>query len=105
MEESQGMNHHGHEGEPATAGINRWMVLAAVALLAIAVAAFGYGYRQQVMVGHLTAQESVAKATINDMQGQLTLRQGQNRMAARAAPRRANNSKSFAHSSTSNKSS
>ena len=72
MEESQGMNHHGHEGEPASAGISRGLVLAAVALLAIAVVAFGYGYRQQVMVGHLTAQESVAKATINDMQGQLT---------------------------------
>jgi hypothetical protein len=48
------------------------MVLAAVVLLAIAVVAFGYGYRQQVMVGHLTARESAANATINNMQGQLT---------------------------------
>jgi hypothetical protein len=52
--------------------MNRWMLLAAAALLAIAAVAFGYGYRQQVLVGHLTAQESVANATINDMQGQLT---------------------------------
>jgi hypothetical protein len=72
MEESQGMNQQGHEGEPASTGINRWLVLAAAALLAIAAVAFGYGYRQQILVGHLTAQESAANATINDMQGQLT---------------------------------
>src|SRR5258708_27829837 len=72
MEESQGVNHHDHQGEPESKGINRGMVLAAVALLAIAVVAFGYGYRQQVMVGHLTARESAANATINNMQGQLT---------------------------------
>src|SRR5258708_9608545 len=72
MEESQGVNHHDHQGEPASTGINRGMVLAAVVLLAIAVVAFGYGYRQQVMVGHLTARESAANATINNMQGQLT---------------------------------
>jgi hypothetical protein len=72
MEESQGMNQHDHEGEPASTGINRWLVLAAAALLAIAAVAFGYGYRQQILVGHLTAQESAANATINDMQGQLT---------------------------------
>jgi hypothetical protein len=72
MEESQGMNHHGDEERPASMGTNRWLVIAAAALLAIAAVALGYGYRQQVMVGHLTAQESAANATINDMQGQLT---------------------------------
>ena len=72
MEEPQGMNQHGHEGEPSSMGINRWLVVAAAVLLAIAAGALGYGYRQQIMVGHLTAQESVANATINDMQGQLT---------------------------------
>jgi hypothetical protein len=41
-------------------------------LLIIAAAAFGYGYRQQIAVGHLTAQESAANATINQMQGQVT---------------------------------
>ena len=72
MEEPQGVNQHGHEGEPSSIGVNRWLVVAAAVLLAIAAVAFGYGYRQQVMVGHLTVQESAANATINDMQGQLT---------------------------------
>jgi type VI protein secretion system component VasK len=72
MEESNGMNQHDQEGQPASRGINRWLIVAAGVLLAIAVVAFGYGYRQQIMVGHLTAQESAANATINDMQGQLT---------------------------------
>lgn len=71
MDESQGVN-HGHEGEPSPQSINRWLIVAAGVLLIIAAAAFGYGYRQQIMVGHLTAQESAANATINDMQGQLT---------------------------------
>jgi len=72
MEESQGVNQNHHEGEPASIGVNRWLVVAAGVLLVIAAAAFGYGYRQQIMVGHLTAQESAANATINEMQGQLT---------------------------------
>ena len=72
MDESHGVNQNGQEGEPASAGINRWLVVAAGVLLIIAAAAFGYGYRQQIMVGHLTAQESAANATIDNMQGQLT---------------------------------
>lgn len=82
MEEFQEVNQHDHEGEPSSTGINRWLIVAA-ALLVIAVIAFGYGYRQQSMVGHLTAQESAAKATINDMQGQLaTLTSKLNEMSA-----------------------
>src|SRR6266478_7559882 len=72
MEESQEVNQHGHEGQPTSGGINTALLVVAAVLLAVAVLAFGYGYRQQIMVGHLTAQESVANATINDMQGQLT---------------------------------
>src|ERR1700730_14248627 len=76
MEESQEVNQHsnehGHEREPASTGINRSLLVIAAVLLAVAVVAFGYGYRQQIMVGHLTAQESAANATINNKQGQLT---------------------------------
>jgi hypothetical protein len=72
MEEPQGVNQQGHEGEPASAAINRWLLAAAGVLLLVAAMAFGYGYRQQIVVGHLTAQESAANATINDMQGRLT---------------------------------
>jgi len=42
-----------------------------VALMAVAGIAFGYGYREQILAGHLTAQQSMANATINDMQGQV----------------------------------
>lgn len=52
-------------------GLNRWLVIASVALLVLAGLAFGYGYRQQILAGHLAAQQSMATATINDMQGQL----------------------------------
>jgi predicted nucleic acid-binding Zn-ribbon protein len=33
--------------------------------------ALGYGYKQQIMVGHLTAEEMVEKSTINQLQNQL----------------------------------
>jgi hypothetical protein len=72
MEESQGVNQQAREGEPASAAINRWLLAAGGVLLLVAAIAFGYGYRQQIVVGHLTRQESAANATINDMQGQLT---------------------------------
>ena len=47
------------------------LIVAVVAMLVVAGLAIGYGYRQQTMVGHLTAQESMANATISEMQGQL----------------------------------
>ncbi|PYT93742.1 MAG: hypothetical protein DMG36_08065 [Acidobacteria bacterium] len=57
--------------ESGLSGINRWLVIGAVALLIAAGVAFGYGYRQQLTVGHLTAQQSVATATIDQLQNQL----------------------------------
>ncbi len=52
-------------------GVNLILIGAVVALIVIAGIAFGYGYRQQIMVSHLSAQESVATATISDLQGQV----------------------------------
>jgi hypothetical protein len=71
MEEYQEENQNGNRPEPARMDLNRWLVLAAVVLFVAAGLAFGYGYRQQMMVGHLTAQESMANATINQLQGQV----------------------------------
>src|SRR5690349_2964976 len=58
--------------EPRTGGINRWVLIAGVALLLVAGLAFGYGYSQQSAVGHLSAQQSAANATIDQLQSQLS---------------------------------
>src|SRR5260370_14912767 len=71
MEEHMEANENGSERGPASSAVNRWLLAAGVALIVVAGIAFGYGYRQQVLVGHLTAQQSVASATINDIQGQV----------------------------------
>lgn len=52
-------------------GLNRWLLIGGVALLVIAGLAFGYGYSQQSAVGHLTAQQSAATATIDQLQSQV----------------------------------
>ena len=59
----------GWESRPA--GLNRGLLFGAVALLVVAGLAFGYGYRQQIAVGHLTAQQTTANATIDQLQSQL----------------------------------
>ena len=71
MQEHQGMDEHESVMGHAARGTNRWLVIAIVALLVVAGLAAGYGYRQQLLVGHLTAQQTVADATITQMQGQL----------------------------------
>jgi outer membrane murein-binding lipoprotein Lpp len=64
-------------------GVNRILFAAVVALIVIAGVAFGYGYRQQIMVSHLSAQESVATTTISDLQGQVSTLTGKmNEMVA-----------------------
>ena len=67
---------HEHQGtenswESRVGGINRWVLIGGVALLVVAGLAFGYGYSQQISVGHLSAQQSAATATIDQLQGQL----------------------------------
>jgi hypothetical protein len=71
MDEYPEMNQNGHKGETSPASANRWLLGALVTLIVVAGLAVGYGYRQQILVGHLTAQESVSNATISQMQGEL----------------------------------
>jgi hypothetical protein len=52
---------------------NRWLLALLAAMVVVLGVALGYGYKQQIMVGHLTAEETMAKATISQMQGQLEL--------------------------------
>jgi hypothetical protein len=83
MEEHMEANENGSERGPASSAVNRLLLAASVALIVVAGVAFGYGYRQQILVGHLTAQQSLANATINDMQGQVsTLTAKLNEMSA-----------------------
>ena len=71
MEENLEPNENGHFGKLESSAMNRWLIVAVVALIVAAGVAFGYGYRQQIMASHMAAQASVANATINEMQGQL----------------------------------
>src|SRR5229473_5033974 len=64
-------NENGNERGLANLGFNRWLMVARVSMLVLAGLAFGYGYLQQILAGHLAAQQSMATATIKDMQGQL----------------------------------
>jgi hypothetical protein len=101
MEEYDEANRNEHHGERISSGMNRWLVAAVLALVVVAGLAFGYGYRQQMMANHLTAQESVANATISDMQGQVnTLTTKLNEMSAaqQAAVAAAQTQASAAHS-------
>jgi DNA repair exonuclease SbcCD ATPase subunit len=72
MQEHDEMNEQENRLGSNAGGANRWLVIALVVLLGIAGVALGYGYRQQMLAGHLTAQQSVADATISQMQGQLS---------------------------------
>jgi outer membrane murein-binding lipoprotein Lpp len=72
-----------YDQDRSPTGVNRILIAAVVALIVIAGVAFGYGYRQQIMVSHLSAQESVATTTISDLQGQVgTLTGKMNEMVA-----------------------
>ena len=62
-------SHKPQQQQPS--GGNRWLIGAVVALVVVVGVAFGYGYQQQIKVGHLAAQETVATATIGDLQRQL----------------------------------
>jgi hypothetical protein len=82
MEDYKGSDYD-QDRTTAPTGVNRILIAAVVALIVIAGVAFGYGYRQQIMVSHLSAQESVATATISDLQGQVSNLTGKlNDMAA-----------------------
>jgi hypothetical protein len=71
MQEHNEFNEHESRSETAT-GSSRGLVIALMVLLGVAGLAVGYGYRQQMLADHLTAQQSVSDATINQMQGQLS---------------------------------
>jgi len=89
----------------AAFGANRWLLVAVIALVVVTGIALGYGYRQQILVGHLTAQQSMSNATIGEMQGQLSavtakLNDMTAAQLARRARRKARGSKNSRRAST-----
>ena len=83
MEEHQELNDRERTEGFSLTGMNRWLLIAIVGLLAIAGIALGYGYRQQVLAEHLSAQETAARASMSQMQDQVgTLTAKLNEMAA-----------------------
>jgi len=103
MEEYRESNHSENGSEAILAGSNRWLALAAVALLAIAVVAFGYGYHQQSMVSQLTAQAATANASVSQMQGQLSALTAKlnDLSAAKALPQSASDTSQPSHAAVS----
>jgi hypothetical protein len=71
MDEYRETNDNENKLAAASAGANRWLVIAVVLLLGLTGVAFGYGYRQQISAGHLQAEQTMANATISQLQGQL----------------------------------
>ena len=58
-EEYLDMSENEHKNKPSAAGPNRWLLALVAALVVVTGVALGYGYRQQIAVGHLTAEEMV----------------------------------------------
>src|SRR5258708_32187553 len=71
MEEHQELNDRERTEGFSLTGMNRWLLIAIVGLLAIAGIALGYGYKQQVLAEHLSAQEAAARASMSQMQDQV----------------------------------
>jgi hypothetical protein len=71
MEEHPETSENAPSGVAASIERKRWLI-DFILVLAVVVLAFGYGYRQHLKVRHLAAQESVANATIDDLQQQLS---------------------------------
>jgi len=87
MEEYPEMSEDAPGEVSASTEPRRWLI-GLVLVLVIGVLAFGYGFHQQLKVRYLATQESVANATIDDLQRQLkdVTNQLNNSAAARPAP-------------------
>ena len=72
MQQHDELNEPESRSETTATSSNRGLLIALVVLLGVAGVAVGYGYHQQTIADHLTAQQSVADATISQMQGQLS---------------------------------
>jgi hypothetical protein len=72
MDDYQESNHNENENGRMAPGAERWLVVAVIALLAIAVIAFTYGYHQQSLVRQLTAESTTASASVTQLENQVS---------------------------------
>jgi uncharacterized protein YlxW (UPF0749 family) len=72
MDEFQESDHREKSSTAITDGPNRWLVVAVIALLAVAVITFGYASHQQSVARELTAQAASANASMTQLQTQVS---------------------------------
>ncbi len=72
MDEFQESDHREKSWTTITDGPNRWLVVAVIALLAVAVITFGYASHQQSVARELTAQTAAANASMTQLQTQVS---------------------------------
>jgi predicted nucleic acid-binding Zn-ribbon protein len=83
-EQYQEPNQNGNWESAARISTDRWLVIAAVALLVVSGIALVYGYRQHAMVNQLTAQAGTTTLAMNQLQAQVsTLTDRLNEMTAK----------------------
>lgn len=71
MDEYQESNHNESGWAAIRDGSQRWLVVAAIALLGIVAVTFAYGYHQQSVARQLAVQAATANAAMNQMQAQV----------------------------------
>lgn len=87
MDEHQDSNHQENSWDATHDSSTRWLPIAVVALLAIAVVAFAYGYHQRSMLSQASAQAAAANAAVSQMQNQVNALTAQlNEVKATQAP-------------------
>jgi uncharacterized coiled-coil protein SlyX len=72
MEPYEEQSKNGNWSEDARAGAQRWLIVAAVALVFVAVVAFAYGYHERSLVQQLQQQTAATNASMSQLQGQVS---------------------------------
>ena len=72
MEPYEEQNKSGNRWEDARAGAERWLIVAVVALVFVAVMACAYGYHERSLVQQLQQQTAATNVSMSQLQGQVS---------------------------------
>jgi uncharacterized coiled-coil protein SlyX len=72
MDRYEEQNKNGSWWEDARAGAERWLIVAVVALVFVAVMAFAYGYHERSLVQQLQQQTAATNVSMSQLQGQVS---------------------------------